>query len=48
MLWELNCKSRLEPAAADWFIARAHELAGNLRRLLGGRSGLQIDGRLAP
>jgi hemoglobin len=48
MLWELNCKSRLEPAAADWFIARAQELAGNLRRLLGGRSGLQIDGRLAP
>lgn len=44
MLWELNCKSRLAPAAADWFIARAHELAGNLRRLVGGRGGLQIGG----
>lgn len=44
MLWELNCKARLEPAAADWFIARAHELAGNLRRLVGGRGGLQVGG----
>lgn len=42
MLWELNCKSRLEPAAAAWLIARAHELAGNLRRLLGGNPGIQI------
>lgn len=42
MLWELNCKSRLEPAAAAWLIARAHELAGNLRRLFGGNPGIQI------
>lgn len=42
MLWELNCKSRLDPAAAAWLIARAHELAGNLRRLVGGNPGIQI------
>ena len=42
MLWELNCKSRLEQAAAAWLISRAHELAGNLRRLLGGNPGIQI------
>lgn len=42
MLWELNCKSRLEPVAAAWLIARAHELAGNLRRLFGGNPGIQI------
>lgn len=42
MLWELNCKSRLEPEVAVRLIARAHELAANLRRLIGGRGGLQI------
>jgi hemoglobin len=44
MLWELNCKARLEPAAAEYLIGRAHELAGNLRRLVGGRGGLQVTG----
>lgn len=42
MLWELNCKSRLEPAVAACLIGRAHELAANLRRLVAGRGGLHI------
>lgn len=42
MLWELNCKSRLDPAVAQGMIQRAHDLAANLRRLVAGRAGLRV------
>lgn len=41
-LWERNCRQHLEPVAADWMIARAHDLGNNLERIVGGSGGLRI------
>lgn len=41
-LWERNCRQHLDPASADWMIARAHEIGGHLKRIVGGAAGLQI------
>lgn len=41
-LWERNCRQHLEPVAADWMIARAHDLGNNLKRILGGGGSLRI------
>lgn len=41
-LWERNCRQHLDPASADWMIARAHEIGGHLKRIVGGDAGLRI------
>ena len=41
-LWERNCRQHLDPVSADWMIARAQEIGGHLKRIVGGGAGLQI------
>ena len=41
-LWEFNCRRHLASKEAEEMIALAHRIGGQLMRIAGGRSGLQI------
>lgn len=46
-LWELNCGRNLGPREAGEMIDAAHRIGGQLLRILGGRSGLELGGSRA-
>lgn len=42
-LWEFNCRRHLPAAEAEEMISLAHQIAGNLRRMVFGMGGLKIN-----